>query len=120
MCSLNFSVVVQCPVQSVVFVEVYLHFLSVHTLTECEKLIRNMLKLDPSRRISLSAVLRHPWMQGVEPEPEPLSTQMRVFGSLDNLLWNDVVLKAIQTMNYNLEACKQVLTCSLVQNFPIC
>ncbi len=45
-------------------------------------------------------------MQGVE--PETLNNQMRVFGSLDNLLWNDIVLKAIQTMNYNLEACKQV------------
>ena len=65
-----------------------------------------MLQLDPSRRIPLSSVLRHRWMQGVE--SEPLNTQMRVFGSLDNLLWNDIVLKAIQTMNYNLEACKQV------------
>lgn len=68
-----------------------------------------MLKLDPTRRVSLSSVLGHCWMQGAE--SEPLGTQMRVFGSLDNLLWNDIVLKAIQTMNYNLEACKQVGGC---------
>ena len=65
-----------------------------------------MLHLDPSKRMPLSSVLRHRWMQGME--DEPLSTQMKVFGSTDNLLWSDIVLKAIQSMNYNLEVCKQV------------
>lgn len=32
----------------------------------------------------------------------------QVFGSNDSLLWNDQVLLAIQRMNYNVEACKQV------------
>ena len=80
-------------------------------IPECEKLIRRMLHLDPSKRITMASVLKHRWMQGPEGDP-PSPTQnhlhVRVFGSSDNLLWNEQVLRAIQRMNYNVEACKQV------------
>ena len=80
-------------------------------IPECEKLIRRMLHLDPSKRITMASVLKHRWMQGPESDP-PSPTQnhlhVRVFGSSDNLLWNEQVLRAIQRMNYNVEACKQV------------
>ena len=68
-----------------------------------------MLHLDPSKRITLASVLKHRWMHGSESDPpSPTQNHLRVFGSSDNLLWNDQVLRAIQRMNYNVEACKQV------------
>ncbi len=68
-----------------------------------------MLHLDPSKRIPLASVLKHRWMEGVGSNVLSLPTNnLRVFGSSDNLLWNDQVLMAIQTMNYNVDACKQV------------
>ena len=75
--------------------------------SECEKLIRRMLLLDPAKRIPLAKVLEHRWMQGMEPDLQP-TKQMRVFGSDDNLLWNNQVLVAIQKMNFDVERCKQV------------
>lgn len=67
-----------------------------------------MLHLDPSKRIPLSAVLKHRWMEGAGSSTDVPINNLRVFGSSDNLLWNDQVLMAIQTMNYNVDACKQV------------
>lgn len=68
-----------------------------------------MLHLDPSKRITLASVLKHRWMQGSESDPpSPTQNHLRVFGSSDNLLWNEQVLRAIQRMNYNVEVCKQV------------
>ena len=66
-----------------------------------------MLQLDPTKRIPLAKVLEHRWMQGMQPDLQPLN-KMRVFGSSDNLLWNSPVLAAIQNMNYDVERCKQV------------
>ena len=66
-----------------------------------------MLQLDPAKRIPLAKVLEHRWMQGMQPDLQPLN-KMRVFDSSDNLLWNNQVLAAIQTMNYDVERCKQV------------
>ena len=87
----------------------YQSFTYFMTIPECEKLIRRMLHLDPSKRITLASVLKHRWMQGSESDPpSPTHNHLRVFGSSDNLLWNEQVLRAIQRMNYNVEACKQV------------
>lgn len=74
---------------------------------DCERLIRRMLHLDPSKRIPLSSVLKHKWMEGVGSDA-PTNNNLRVFGSSDNLLWNEQVLMAIQSMNYNTDACKHV------------
>ena len=79
------------------------------TFSECEKLIRRMLQLDPAKRIPLAKVLEHRWMQGMEPDLQP-TNQMRVFGSNENILWNSRVLAAIQKMNYDVERVKQVST----------
>ena len=79
-------------------------------VTECEKLIRRMLQLEPAKRIPLNKVLEHRWMQGMEPDLQP-ANKMKVFGSNDHILWNTHVLAAIQTMNYDVERCKQVSTC---------
>ena len=70
-----------------------------------------MLHLDPSKRIPLSGVLKHRWMQGADTETQ-LIDQLRVFGSSDNLLWNEQVLLAIQQMNYDVERCKMVCECN--------
>ena len=89
-------------------------------IPECEKLIRRMLHLDPSKRITMASVLKHRWMQGPEsdpPSPTHNHLHVRVFGSSDNLLWNEQVLRAIQRMNYNVEACKQVSEILLKFNF---
>ena len=74
---------------------------------ECEKLIRRMLQLEPAKRIPLSKVLEHRWMQGMEPDLQPANI-MKVFGSNEHILWNTHVLTAIQKMNYDVDRCKQV------------
>ena len=74
---------------------------------DCERLIHRMLHLDPSKRIPLSSVLKHNWMRGDLGNDMP-TNNLRVFGSSDNLIWNDQVQMAIQSMNYNVDACKQV------------
>ncbi len=68
-----------------------------------------MLHLDPSKRLPLSSVLKHRWMEksGAADVDTPINN-LRVFGSSDNLLWNEQVLLAIQSMNYNVDVCKQV------------
>ncbi|XP_011404771.1 PREDICTED: serine/threonine-protein kinase SIK3-like [Amphimedon queenslandica] len=84
---------------------------------ECEKLIRKMLQLDPSKRIPLSKVLEHKWMQATPttvegPSPlrsSPLYPQKTASG---NLLWNEQVLLAIQRLqssNFSIEAVKQAV-----------
>ncbi len=77
--------------------------------SDCERLIRRMLHLDPSKRIPLSSVLKHSWMkeEGSMGSDTP-TDNLRVFGSSDNLLWNEQVQIAIQSMNYSVDACKQV------------
>lgn len=66
-----------------------------------------MLHLDPSKRLPLASVLKHPFMKGVEPSLD-MPNNLRVFGSSDNLLWNDQVLMAIRSMKYNVDVCKLV------------
>lgn len=71
-----------------------------------------MLHLNPSKRIPLSSVLKHNWMKGDGTLGNEVPTNnLRVFGSSDNLLWNEQVQVAIQSMNYNVDACKQVSLC---------
>ena len=79
--------------------------------TECERLIRRMLQLDPSKRISLSKVLEHKWMQdetekSVDRTPSERSLINR--STSGSILWNDKVLFAVQRLNFNVEAVKQV------------
>lgn len=41
-------------------------------VSECERLIRHMLVVEPERRLNISQILSHPWMGGdgfIEPEP---------------------------------------------------
>uniref|UniRef100_H3B4Y8 non-specific serine/threonine protein kinase n=1 Tax=Latimeria chalumnae TaxID=7897 RepID=H3B4Y8_LATCH len=38
--------------------------------TECEQLIRHMLVLDPSRRLSMEQICKHKWMKLGDPDPE--------------------------------------------------
>jgi len=68
-----------------------------------------MLQLDPSKRIPLSAVLKHKWMEGVDCSVEMPITKRRtsVVGG-DGMVWNDQVLLAIQNMQYSVDACKLV------------
>lgn len=33
-------------------------------ISDCEKLIRHMLVVEPERRLSISQILLHPWMCG--------------------------------------------------------
>ena len=78
---------------------------------ECEHLIRRMLQLDPSKRISLSKVLEHKWMQdetekSVDRTPSERSLINR--STSGSILWNDKVLFAVQRLNFNVEAVKQV------------
>ena len=76
---------------------------------DCERLIRRMLQLDPSKRIPLTSVLKHRWMEGVEVTMDMPTQCHRVSNaSGESVLWNDQVLMAIQNMNYNVDACKQV------------
>ncbi len=75
----------------------------------CEHLIRRMLQLDPARRIPLSKVLEHKWMQEGEDEPKILSHKLIDRTASGNILWNDKVLLAIQRLNFNVEAVKQVI-----------
>lgn len=83
------------------------------SLLECEKLIRKMLQLDPAKRIPLSKVLEHKWMQDSDQPPNmdtisPLQSKRSASG---NLLWNEQVLLAIQRLNsstFTIEAVKQV------------
>lgn len=67
-----------------------------------------MLHLDPSKRIPLASVLKHRWMEGEGSSVDMPTNSLRVFGSTDNLIWNDQVLMAIRSMNYNVDACKLV------------
>ena len=78
---------------------------------ECEHLIRRMLQLDPSKRLSLSKVLEHKWMQdetekSVDRTPSERSLINR--STSGSILWNDKVLFAVQRLNFNVEAVKQV------------
>ena len=84
--------------------------------SECEKLIRKMLQLDPSKRIPLSKVLEHKWMQA-SPSPTDGPSPLRSSSlypqktASGNLLWNEQVLLAIQRLNssnFSIEAVKQV------------
>lgn len=68
-----------------------------------------MLQLDPSKRIPLSAVLKHRWMEGVEATlDKPTKCLPASNASGEGMVWNDQVLIAIQNMNYNVDACKLV------------
>ncbi|XP_043234896.1 serine/threonine-protein kinase SIK1-like isoform X2 [Amphibalanus amphitrite] len=40
--------------------------------TDCESLVRKMLVVDPARRLTMSQVLRHRWLQTGSPPPAPL------------------------------------------------
>ena len=90
--------------------------LSLSPSSECEKLIRKMLQLDPSKRIPLSKVLEHKWMQA-SPSPTDGPSPLRSSSlypqktASGNLLWNEQVLLAIQRLNssnFSIEAVKQV------------
>ena len=70
-----------------------------------------MLQLDPSKRISLSKVLEHKWMQdetekSVDRTPSERSLINR--STSGSIIWNEEVLLAIQRLNFNVEAVKQV------------
>lgn len=71
-----------------------------------------MLQLDPAKRIPLSKVLEHRWMQ----EGEDGSTartalaQNHQRNSSSNLLLNDKVMLAIQRLNFNTELVKEVIS----------
>ncbi len=80
---------------------------------DCEKLIRKMLQLDPSKRIPLSAVLKHRWMEGVNCNVDvPLKCRRgSIVGAGECVKWNDHVLMAIRNMNCDVDACKRV-SCS--------
>ena len=73
-------------------------------ISECERLIRRMLQLEPAKRIPLSKVLEHRWMKS---DLETTSPTV-VCGSNEGIVWNADVLAAIQRMNYDVERCKQV------------
>ena len=78
-------------------------------VTDCDRLIRRMLQLDPSKRISLASVLKHRWMAGVEVTMDmPTKCHRGSNASGESVLWNDQVLMALQNMNYNVDICKQV------------
>ena len=66
-----------------------------------------MLQLEPAKRIPLSKVLEHRWMQGVKSEVQSTTSTM---GGASNeiMLWNSDILATIQKMNYDVERCKQV------------
>ena len=85
-------------------------FILFFSFQDCEKLIRRMLQLDPSKRIPLSAVLKHKWMEGVDRSmdmPITKTHRVSVVGG-DGVVWNDQVLLAIQNMKYSVDACKLV------------
>ena len=70
-----------------------------------------MLQLDPSKRISLSKVLEHKWMQdetekSVDRTPSERSLINR--STSGSIIWNEEVLLAVQRLNFNVEAVKQV------------
>ena len=67
-----------------------------------------MLQLDPAKRLPLSKVLEHKWMQAGKQQEPHVMNRLRVYNSKDNLVWNDQVLLAIQRMGYNLDSVKQV------------
>ena len=78
---------------------------------ECEKLIRRMLQLEPSKRIPLSKVLEHRWMlmdEGTEPSMSTPLAHSKSRTASGNVMWNDQVLLAIQRMKCNVENVKQV------------
>lgn len=39
-------------------------------LSECEHLIRHMLVLEPSKRLSVEQICKHKWMKIGDPDPE--------------------------------------------------
>lgn len=72
-----------------------------------------MLQLDPTKRISLSKVLEHKWMQLGEGEMNETLTQSTLNRrtASGNVMWNEQVLLAIQRLNlpnFGVEAVKQV------------
>lgn len=77
-----------------------------------------MLVLDPSKRIPLASVLKHRWMEGVEVTTDTLTKCPRLSNaSGESVQWNEQVLMAIQNMNYNMDACKQVHMLSVIYQF---
>ena len=74
----------------------------------CENLIRRMLQLDPAKRMPLTKVLEHKWMQDREDVPKIMPHKLIDRTASGNILWNDKVLLAIQRLNFNVEAVKQV------------
>lgn len=78
--------------------------------SECERMIRRMLQLDPAKRLPLSKVLEHKWMQaGKQQQEPPVMNHLRIYNSKDNLVWNDQVLLVIQRMGYDLDNVKQAV-----------
>ena len=79
-----------------------------HVTVACEQLIRRMLQLDPAKRIPLAKVLEHKWMRDGEEGPKMVPHKLIGRTASGNILWNDKVLMAVQRLNFNVEAVKQV------------
>ena len=81
-----------------------------------------MLQLDPAKRISLSKVLEHKWMQLGDGEMNETLTQSTLNRrtASGNVMWNEQVLLAIQRLNlpnFGVEAVKQVTVFDTYNSF---
>ena len=100
LCESNFSCVL-ITVRAIVSYAVF-------CFSECEKLIRRMLQLDPAKRIPLAKVLEHRWMLEGENTTQTPLIQNSLRNSSGNLMLNEKVMMAIQRLNFNTEIVKEV------------
>lgn len=75
----------------------------------CEKLIRKMLVLDPSKRYTINMIKKHPWMQqdGGAPKqapPSPVIGQNAKMGE-----YNEQILRLMQGMKIDRNKTVEVL-----------
>lgn len=78
-------------------------------IAACEKLIRKMLVLDPSKRYTINMIKKHPWMQqdGGAPKqapPSPVIGQNAKMGE-----YNEQILRLMQGMKIDRNKTVEVL-----------
>ncbi|KAI5105449.1 SNF-related serine/threonine-protein kinase [Silurus meridionalis] len=82
-----------------------------HVSAECKDLISRMLQRDPSKRAALLEIESHPWLQGVDASPSPVSPHCSLSPqehelilqamSSGNIADRDTIREALEADRYN-------------------
>lgn len=77
--------------------------------TDCENLIRRMLVLDASKRLSISQIKKHKWMNADEGQPKstPPSPMIGVHAKLGE--FNEQILRLMQSLGIDQQKTKEAL-----------